>query len=397
MELDDLRIYNGQPCPLPLTSSFTVNSPVCDRSPVICNGTGSSSGSTIPIQYHVWTIGECDAQGTDIPGTPVWWSPFFTGNPGLYTIPSTNGPNFQCGKYYKISLALQNCGNVWATSTKVVYIECWPQVSLSASSTNVCQQDQVTLTANTTFCGSLPCTYAWYRTLPSLQVIPGSSNTVNVIPTGSSAYQVVVTSQSGCSNSAQITVNTHPNTYAQNISTGYDNRPDDLTNPQYPFINFAYPDDEWLCMNNPAGILPPNQHPIIVNTSQNASFPPTANAGWVTGACTGSIYPDNQHVPGIRGPYIYEYHFTIPAYYINNSITFNKFGVDNTAEVYLDNVLIPNLSLMTSTSTNYTVGITGPITVPVNGTGSHVLKVVVYQEDRWTAFLLDAILNESCH
>lgn len=212
MEIDDLKLYNGEsPCPLQLTPSFTTNSIVCSGNSVSVNGSASTSGTSIPINDHVWLVQESDVNGNAISTAPTWWSPFFAGSPGVYTIPSfaTGGPNMICGKYYKISLALQNCGNIWATTFRVVYIGCPPSFKFKGSTSTICTGDAASLIATMNAGSTSTYNVNWTPISPAGPTIyNGPLASVSVSPTVPTTYLCTVTDNvTGCSSTATWYVN----------------------------------------------------------------------------------------------------------------------------------------------------------------------------------------------
>ena len=212
MEIDDLKLYNGEsPCPLQLTPSFTTNSIVCSGTSVSVNGSASTSGTSIPINDHVWLVQESDVNGNAISTAPTWWSPFFAGSPGVYTIPSfaTGGPDMICGKYYKISLALQNCGNIWATTSRVVYIGCPPSFKLKGSTSKICSGDAALLIATMNAGSTSTYNVNWTPISPAGPTIyNGPLASVSVSPTVPTTYLCTVTDiPTGCISTATWYVN----------------------------------------------------------------------------------------------------------------------------------------------------------------------------------------------
>ncbi|MCW3085587.1 MAG: hypothetical protein JWP12_2953 [Bacteroidetes bacterium] len=186
-----------------LVPSFTSPSSVCFGSPITLNGTASSG----PANDHVWTVVECDASGVPASGATTWWSPFYSGMPGTYTIPTVaaGGPTITCGKYYLIKLALQNNCSVWSETVKVIHINCLPTVNAGPDDT-ICSGSCVTIgTGGRTQFG---VTYEWNGT--SLDPAP-TTKQITVCPTTTTTYTLTATNTStGCTASDIVTIHVAP-------------------------------------------------------------------------------------------------------------------------------------------------------------------------------------------
>jgi hypothetical protein len=389
-EIDDLRIYNGiSPCPLSLTPSFTMNSVVCSGNPVIVNGSASSSGTAAGIADHVWIVQECTSTGGSVPGAPEWWSPFIIGAPGSYTIPSaaSGGPTMSCGKYYKVSLVLQNCGNIWAPTSKIVYIECLPLVTLTADDESLCYGTGTTLHAAVTGTPGVTYIYNWYQISPTFATLAlnSSNNYYNVTPSVTTTYSASVVSSNGCSAASTSTVTVLSNSYSKNLTTGYDNASSSAT-------IWGMDDDEWMSISSPINSSI-NLPAIAVTYAPNPAYNPGTIGSWITSAADGGT-PDDQHAANpYSGHYIYENNFTLPSNY-SYTLTINKFAADNDGTLYLDGT--PVISLNPSApSSNYMVGSTSPVYVSLSG-GSHVLRADIMQYDRYTDFFAEVYITGTC-
>ncbi|MBI3133756.1 MAG: T9SS type A sorting domain-containing protein [Bacteroidetes bacterium] len=181
----------------PITPSIAVASTYCYGSPI--SFVGSSTGTA---NYNVWTVVESDQFGTPVVGATEWWSPWFTGNPGYYTLPSVNGPALACGKYYRIKLAVGNDCYGWVETTQVIYLNC-PPLSYSLADQTICNGDCVTLSVP----GPLKHhSYTWTYQSDEPFVI-STVNSVVVCPTQTSTYCITVTNNlTGCSTTTCTTV-----------------------------------------------------------------------------------------------------------------------------------------------------------------------------------------------
>ena len=188
--------------PNPPTSSFTYPSSVCFGSPINVNG----SSSTGTIQNHFWEIAEADANGGYANSTNVW-SQWYPGAPGAFTFPSLSF--MQCGKTYRIKLAVQNNCYSWVEKVHLMTVTCLPQ-AFAGVDKNLCpnmppmsigpksSNSNYSYSWSPTIWLSNPYTYAPTLTLPS-----GTSCNNNT-----TIYTLTVTDNTtGCSNTDQVNVN----------------------------------------------------------------------------------------------------------------------------------------------------------------------------------------------
>jgi hypothetical protein len=171
----------------PLAASITGNNSFCYGSPV--SFTGSASAGTAYNSY--WEIVESNSSGTPVAGG-YSYNTWTGAAPGVFTFPA----NIACGKYYKVTLTLTNgCGS--ATTTKVIFINCLPNINLG-NDVSICSESCITLSVANPESG---VTYTW---------TPGNltGTSVNVCPTSTTNYTVTGTfGSTGCSASDQVVVN----------------------------------------------------------------------------------------------------------------------------------------------------------------------------------------------
>lgn len=188
------------------TPTITGSSSFCEGTPI--NLTGNSNCT---ITNNVWTVMESDQFGNPIAGANEWWSPWSTGSPGVFTIPTvTNGgPNLQCGKYYLVKLAVQTANFNWIETTKVIFIKCPPSFNFKGSTSSICSGQSANLIANLTSGGSsLNYSLTWTQTNPAGGVIfSGAMASVTVSPSVTTTYTATITDNTtGCSKSQTYTV-----------------------------------------------------------------------------------------------------------------------------------------------------------------------------------------------
>lgn len=209
------RQIDGENYALPanaLYSSFTGNTSFCAGAPITFDGSGSYgtiNGNVTPgmIGDYVWLAVQSDASGNALTGATEWWSPFYSGSPGLYTFPSvgSGGPNFQCGSYYRIKLALQSSCVPWAESIKVIYINCPPGAN-PGSNASICLGSCTTIGVNPGFVKYTA--YSWNTAAG----YAGNTPQITVCPTVTTTYTLTVTNtHTGCSSSATVTVSVENN------------------------------------------------------------------------------------------------------------------------------------------------------------------------------------------
>ncbi|MFN5983076.1 MAG: T9SS type A sorting domain-containing protein, partial [Fluviicola sp.] len=187
-------------CGSTLSPSFTGATSFCSGSPLTF--TSSITGGI--ATSNVWTVLETDQFGNPIPSAIEWWSPWGTGAAGTYTIPSSTngGPTLQCGKYYKIKLAVQNACVPWSETSQIIYINC-PPTSYALNNQTICNGGCATLSIP----GPLKKhTYTWSILTDEPYVI-GSGNSITVCPTQNTTYCITTTSSAtGCSSTSCATV-----------------------------------------------------------------------------------------------------------------------------------------------------------------------------------------------
>lgn len=187
-----------------LTPVFTTSSNICSGSQIIVNGSATNNST---ITAHVWTVVQCDQYGNNLPSNPpTWWSPWFPGSPGFYTIPNAanGGPNITCGNYYRVGLAVQNPCNNWAPTSQVIYVTCPPAISLGPNQT-FCDPNCVSLSPTG---GPRGMNYNWVIMGDEPYSI-GSGSYMVVCPTTTTTY--CATTATGCPATACITINVEQN------------------------------------------------------------------------------------------------------------------------------------------------------------------------------------------
>lgn len=203
------------------TPSITSPNVYCENTPISLTGSSNCN-----ITNNVWTVVESDQSGTPILGANEWWSPWATGAPGNFTIPTAanGGPTMQCGKYYRVKLVVQTADLPWTETTKVIFINCAPKINLKGSSNSICSGDYANLLANLVGGANL-ANYSlnWTPINPAGSAIyNGSFASVVSSPTVTTTYMATVTDNiTGCSTSQTITVNVTNNdpSFSLNVNT----------------------------------------------------------------------------------------------------------------------------------------------------------------------------------
>jgi hypothetical protein len=355
---------------------------------VFCGGnaltfTGSDGAST--AADHYWEIIESNSSGVPVTGGYVWYS-WYSGTPGTFTFPV--GASIPCNKYYKVKLAVQNpCVN-WAEVSQVIFIKCEPSVNLTASKWSVCSGSPTVLTANGSGVAGATYTYNWYQTSPTAVTLAlNAGNTITVSPTVTSTYSVTAVCSNGCSAGLTVPITALPTSYNLNLSTGYDNASSTVITP-------GSLDDEWYVVSIPSNA---NLNTLATDINYTIGGLPwaldPAGAGqWITSDAYGS--DAHNHLFAASGHYIYETYFTLPSTYGNYTLTLTKFAADNDGSILLDGTTLVSLN-PSAPSTNYTTGITSPVTVTLSA-GSHVLRADIIEYDRYTGMFLQANVAGVC-
>lgn len=212
-----------------LTPVLTGNTTFCGSASLTF--TGSTSQGTAINTF--WEIIESNSSGVPV-GGGYSFSTWTGAAPGVYTFPT----NVPCGKYYRVKLAISNACIGWAETSKVIFINCLPTVSVADAT--ICNGGCTTLTVSSPQTNTV---YAW---------APGSipnGTTANVCPTTTTNYTVTATNTvTGCTNTdlATVTVvNNNPN-FSPSANTNNSSYftvsavPNDLTAPSVPGFGYAW-------------------------------------------------------------------------------------------------------------------------------------------------------------
>lgn len=395
--VSNMRVDNAVPCPLTLTPSFTTSSVFCGGAPITANGT-ATTGTPLQELYHFWEITECDALGNTTYNPATTWNQWYNGQAGAYTFPSAanGGPGFiTCGKYYQIKLAVQNCGNPWTSTERIIYISC---VKTTAEDPEpICEGEQVTLNAS----GNASY-FVWNPgniTAPSITVSPSTSTVYTV--TGYNMY--------GCSSSVNVNVIVTPANLNLNISTAIN----DLTSGLIPFNGN---DDTWKIRTIPGSInsapyasLPPARvvTPLVDPFSSWYTSP---NVRWLSTTTDGggnpvevaasqfdNTFPDDNH-------YRFEYEFNLLNNYTNLRIEGTEAASDNDVRLFLNNWYEYGVTGWSTTNftTNHVPGTIATNQAHYNNGGVNVLQARVINgggpswNGSYMGFLLNARIKGEC-
>lgn len=139
--------------------------------------------------------GQCINFTDQSSGNPTSWSWTFAGaTPGTSTQQNPTNICYNTPGQYTVTLTVSD-GTNQDTETKTAYITVnpAPNVTITASQTQICPGQQVTLTA------SGANTYSWNQGL-------GNNNPVQVTPASTTTYSVTGTDNNNCTGSASVTV-----------------------------------------------------------------------------------------------------------------------------------------------------------------------------------------------
>jgi hypothetical protein len=168
---------------------------------------------------HLWKVVETNASGVPVGGSTEWQSPTFTGSPGTYTIPalSNGGPNLQCGKYYRIQLAVTNACYNWLYAEKIIKINCVPNIVLGHMDNTICKGYPLYLSATANNISNY--TVEWKPISPAGAVIyHGPPASVITYPQVNTTYQCTITDNlTGCSATATYSVSVFTNQSSFNL------------------------------------------------------------------------------------------------------------------------------------------------------------------------------------
>lgn len=312
---------------------FTGASSFCPGEALIFNG--SASSSTGYIQSHFWEIAECDAAGNYTNPSAVWNSGF-SGVPSSINFSTINlGFTPQCGKYYRVKLAVINPCVPWNELSKVIFIKCKPTVLIDAPEA-VCEGSSIPLAVS-----GNASSYTWgapfNQTANSVLVTVGAGTTI---------YTVTGT-LNGCTASATVAVTGAPANLNINISTGVNNTTGAL-------IASGFNDDTWHNRGVPGTIAttPYNSTPFmrVVNPYYDPihAWVTSPNAKWITTANgVNSLYnpaelacSESSSRFGADDHYWFETKFNLPISSYSNLRMEVEYAVDNSIAIYLNSLAL---------------------------------------------------------
>ncbi len=211
-----------------LTPTISAASSFCDGSPITFVGGYTSSGCS--VDNHVWTVVETDQYGIVAPGATEWWSSWYSGAPGWFTIPSqgSGGPVMTCGKYYRVKLAVQNSVVTWAEATQVIYVNCPPVFAIDQTAMTICNGESAGISVRMGRGSNSVYTLQIIPVSPSgPAVYTGPLAGVQVSPSGTTVYSVSVTDNvTGCTTTQYVTVTVINNDPSFSLTVN-------TTNPSY--------------------------------------------------------------------------------------------------------------------------------------------------------------------
>ncbi|NOT61196.1 MAG: hypothetical protein HOP19_13335 [Acidobacteria bacterium] len=177
----------------------------CDKSAIIADG----SGSTGEIRYF-WSVVESDASWNVIGPECMRWFSGTANTMNVGQFAAQEGCTLQCGKYYRVKLAVQSCCTRWSETVRLIRIQC-PPVADAGPDKSICccgtQKIQI---------GSPAVTGVSYSWLPTIGLDnPASSNPTIDLSVFSdpsvafpSVYEVTATDAFGCSTKDTVFIKT---------------------------------------------------------------------------------------------------------------------------------------------------------------------------------------------
>ncbi|MGZ4047827.1 MAG: T9SS type A sorting domain-containing protein [Bacteroidia bacterium] len=316
--------------PMPITPHVTNAASFCSNDPLLFNG----AASTGPIQNYFWEIAECDAVGNYTNPAAVWNS-WYTGFPGSINFSTINlGFTPQCGKYYRVKLAVEDPCDSWEETTNIIYIKCAPDIAVQVPDP-VCQGSNVTLTVlgNAT-------SYLWGPPINQ------TGNSVTIIANASTSYPVTGT-LNGCSATVYANTIVAPTNLDIDLSTG-------VVNNSTTLIPFGAHDDTWKVRGVP-GTLYTSAHSsladaIVVSPEVGTeSWVSSPNEEWISSTSDANgkpvIVPISQPGSNPSRDYWFEVEFNLPiSTYTGLYIAANESAVDNKIKLYLNSQVLNSSS-----------------------------------------------------
>lgn len=187
------------------SAALQMPSTFCEGTPVVANG----SASTNEVR-HFWEIVEVDASGTPTGEACQRWFEGPAGTFDLSQFGNGSGCPLQCGKRYRIKLAVQNCCTRWDEASEFITISCKPTADAGPDkSVCCCTPGKVQIGGPAT----AGYTYSWSPTTglsdptasnPTIDMSVFSDGTV-VFP---STYTVTVTDAQGCTAKDSVFIRT---------------------------------------------------------------------------------------------------------------------------------------------------------------------------------------------
>ncbi|HVG08752.1 MAG TPA: gliding motility-associated C-terminal domain-containing protein [Thermoanaerobaculia bacterium] len=170
----------------------------CEGSPIVADGSASSREIN-----HFWSVVETDRNGTVIGRECSSW---FSGEAKTLDIrkfaAESCGLQLQCGRSYRVKLAVQNCCTGWSETVEPIVIACAPRANAGPDQSLCCGRGSAMLEAPV-----FPGFYSYAWTAPDGTNVSGRRRT-SVAPSQTTTYTLQVTDRfSGCSSTDDVTVN----------------------------------------------------------------------------------------------------------------------------------------------------------------------------------------------
>jgi gliding motility-associated-like protein len=191
--------------PPPAVAQITMATVFCDGAPIIADGS-QSVGATETF----WSVVESDANWNQIGTEHSTW---FHGPPGTFDVrqfAAQQGFTLECGKYYRVKVAVQNCCTRWSESVQLIRIQCPPVADAGPDKTVCCCGPGKIQIGSPAVAG---VTYSWSPTI-GLDDPTSSNPTIDMsVFNGTSVafpsvYEVTATDSLGCSSKDTVFIKT---------------------------------------------------------------------------------------------------------------------------------------------------------------------------------------------
>lgn len=188
-------------------ASFTMPNEICPSQNLLIDGTASVNETS-----YFWSIEESDASGgRPNPASEVydWVVAQQAGIINYSALYQSKGRQFKCNTYYRIKLAVNNDCTPWNEQVKLLHVKC-PVVNAGTDQCVSCTPTGALIQLGQGNSGAAGLTYSWTPgTGLNNANLPSPSHQEGSTPYPFT-YTVIVTDNTGCTNSDQVTLYCKP-------------------------------------------------------------------------------------------------------------------------------------------------------------------------------------------